>query len=94
MSDTGRFFVTVGTRTFCVEPIDNAVGKRKQWGDIDPVTKKTTGDYGEKSRGAIHEDESIITTENGFKNIVMLEPGVSPIGFIDQLLAAEKNLKT
>lgn len=93
MSDTGRFFVTVGNRKFCVEPIDNNVGKRKQWGDIDPVTKKTTGDYGEKSRGAIHEDDSIITTENGFKNIITLPGGVSPLGYIQDLIE-KQNLKT
>lgn len=93
MSDMGRFYVKVGTRTFCVEPIDNNVGKRKQWGDVDPVTKKITGTYGEKERGAIHEDDSIITSENGFKNIVMLPAGTSPTGYIDMLLEQE-NLKT
>lgn len=92
MSDTGRFYVTVGTRTFCVEPIDNNVGKRKQWGDVDPVTKKVTGTYGEKSRGAIHEEDSIITEENGFKNITMLPAGTSPMGYIDML--QQENLKT
>lgn len=90
MSDTGRFFVTVGKRTFCVEPIDNNVGKHKQWGDIDPASKKIEGNYGEKYRGAIHEEDSIITEENGFKNIVMLEPGTSPMGFISELLAKEQ----
>lgn len=94
MSDSGRFFVTIGNRTFCVEPIDNNVGKRKQWGDIDPATKTMSGGYGEKSRGAIHEDDSIITEENGFKNITMLPAGTSPMGYITQLLEDEKNKKT
>ena len=93
MSDTGRFYVTYGTRTFCVEPIDNNAGKHKQWGDIDPATKRIEGDYGEKYRGAIHEDESIITKENGFKNIVTLPGGTSPLGYIQDLIEQE-NLKT
>jgi hypothetical protein len=31
-----------------------------------------------------------ITEENGFKNIIELEPGVSPEGYIEQLLRNEK----
>ncbi len=92
MSVTGRFYVkTKDGRTFCVEPIDNSHGKAKiGWGDVDPVTKKLTGDYDGKFVGSIHEDESIITKENGFRNISMLPAGVSPIGFIEQLIAEGK----
>jgi hypothetical protein len=91
MSKSGRFYVTTpGGRTFCVEPIDNSSSHHAEWGDVDPATKKVTGSYGEKHKGAIHEDESIITKENGFKNIVMLPPGVSPMGYIDQLIADGK----
>ena len=90
MSDSGRFYVIVEGRKFCVEPIDNSVGKRKQWGDVDVVTKKTTGDYGEKHRGAIHESDSIITEGNGFKNIVTLPGGVSPLGYIAELVEKSK----
>lgn len=92
MSNTGRFYVTTKEgRKFCVEPIDNSLGKGKQkWGDIDPATKKLTGDYNGKEVGAIHENDSIITEENGFKNIVMLPAGTSPMGYINQLLADGK----
>jgi len=40
------------------------------WGDIDPATKKVTGSYGNKYKGAIKADESMITKENGFENII------------------------
>ena len=69
MSNTGRYYVKIGNRTFCVEPIDNTLGKdRKKWGDINPSTKEVEGNYGNKHIGAIHEDDSIITEKNGFKN--------------------------
>ena len=91
MSITGRHFVTIGSRTFCIEPIDAYVGKRSTWGDLDPVTKKLTGDYGNKYPGAVHPDDSIITEANGFKNIVELPAGTSPMGFIMDLIDKEKN---
>jgi len=87
MSKTGRYYIKKGDRTFCVEPIDNNQGKgRENFGNINPVTKKVEGNYGDKHIGSIHEDDSIITEENGFKNIVTLEPGVSPNGYIEGLL--------
>jgi hypothetical protein len=94
MSDTGRFYVTTPEgRTFCVEPIDNKP-HHAEWGDVDPASKKLmTGTYGEKFRGSVHEDDSIITKENGFKNIVMLPAGTSPMGYIDMILAKEKAAK-
>ena len=45
-------------------------GHRATWGDIDPATKKLTGSYGNKSTGAIDAEDSIITKENGFDEIV------------------------
>ena len=80
MSNTGRFYIKKGDRLFCVEPIDNSkgMGKRK-WGNLNPATGNIEGNYGNK--GSITEEESIITKENGFKNIIMLEEGVSPIGY-------------
>lgn len=87
MSNTGRYYVKVDGRTFCVEPIDNTEGKsRKQWGDVNPATKEVEGNYGNKYLGAIHEDESIITEENSFKNIINLKPGQSPDDYINKLL--------
>lgn len=91
MSDTGRYYVKVGERTFCVEPIDNTAGKgRKHWGDIDPATKTVTGNYGNKSIGAIHEDDSIITKENGYDEIYNIGIGESPDSFIQRLLKNEE----
>jgi len=83
--DTGRYYITdfKTKRTFCVEPIGD---DRTNWGDVDPVTKKLTGDYGKKHRGSIDEADSIITKENGFKNIVTLPAGESPQSYIDNLL--------
>ncbi len=87
MSATGRFYVrTKEGRVFCVEAIDPYVGKQRLWGDFDPVTKKHTGNYGDKNPGAIHPDDSIITEENGFKNITTLPAGTSPMAYIHMLL--------
>ena len=82
MSDNGRYTYTdiKSGRKFVIEPIGD---DRNNWGDFDPVTKKFTGNYGEKHRGSIDEKESIITKENGFKNIVDLGPGISPESYIE-----------
>ena len=85
MSSNGRFYVKQGGRTFVVEPIGNPNAREKH-GDIDPITKKMTGSYGEKYPGTIHPSESIISEDNGFKNIVTLEPGHSPFDYINKLL--------
>ena len=87
MSDTGRQFYTdlkTGKR-YVIEVIDNSRGKGSNWGDLDPATKKVTGSYGNKHIGSIHEDDSIITKENGFDEIYTLGPGESPYSFIDNL---------
>lgn len=88
MSKTGRFYVkTESGRVFCIEPIDDTP-VRKRWGDIDPASKKLTGSYGEneENRGSIRSEESIITEENGFKNIITLPPGENPLDYIEKLL--------
>ena len=83
--DTGRFIVKsmVTGKTYFVEPIDD--GPRTEWGDLNPATKKIEGDYGTKHRGAVSEKDSMITKENGFENITTLEPGVSPIDYINRI---------
>jgi hypothetical protein len=87
MSKTGRHYFTANGRTFFIEPImPNATYKGKGWGDVDPASGKVTGGYGNKHRGAITEDESVITKENGFKNIFNLPAGVSPYSFIQSLV--------
>jgi hypothetical protein len=81
MSTTGRYFVRDprSGRVFCVEPINRRDQKLddQQW---------TNGGIDQVRGGAIHEDESIITRENGFTNITHLPPGTSPDSFIEMLV--------
>lgn len=78
---TGRFMITskVTGVSYYVEPVGNP---RTNWGDLDPATKKVTGSYGTKYRGSVDEKDSIVTEENGFKNVVTLPPGQSPLDYI------------
>lgn len=57
----------------------------KNWGDLDPATKKVTGSYGQKYKGAITEEESLITESNGFKKGEIHEGTGSPYGTIISL---------
>lgn len=84
--ETGRFIVYSPRtgKTYFVEPIEGA--HTPKWGSIDPATgnlmhKKGDGKY----KGGIRADESLITEENGFKNIRMLDVGVSPHLAIDYI---------
>ena len=68
--ETGRevvFFPETGKEYF-IEYIEPR-GYRTSWGDIDPASRKVTGSYGKKTKGAINEGESLITKENGFEDI-------------------------
>lgn len=81
--DTGRFIVK-STKTgiaYFVEPIDD--GAPPDWGDVDLITKKTTGSYGQKHKGAVRPSDSLISKENGFENVVSLSPGKSPMAHIN-----------
>lgn len=83
--ETGRFIVkSIKTgKTYFVEAIDG--DERTVWGDYNPSTKKfETGNYG-KYKGSIKPNESMITEENGFDKIHTLEPGVSPLDYIDKI---------
>lgn len=84
MSTTGRYFYRdLGTgRTFCIEPVSDRGQKvdDQQW---------TNGGIDQVRGGAIREEESIITAENGFRNIAHLPPGVSPDGYIQTLLRGQ-----
>ena len=69
--ETGRevvFFPETG-KEYYVEYIEPR-GHSVTWGDVDPATKKLTGTYGAKHNGGIKANESLITKENGFDNIV------------------------
>lgn len=77
---------------FTVEVIDNSIGKSKRvWGDINPATGEIEGSYGNKHVGAIHEKDSIITEEKGYKNIVTLPKGCSPGAYIEQRMKQLNN---
>jgi hypothetical protein len=81
----GKFYVrdTETGRLFLVEPLGfDKVG----WGDIDPATKKVQGDYGQKHIGSVSEKNSVVTEDNGFKNIIDVGPGESPFAAIEKLL--------
>lgn len=80
--ETGRFIVTSERtgKTYYVEPIGHS---GVSWGDMDPATKKVSGSYGDKYRGSIDAKDSLITEENGFKNIQMLDKGTSPLHAIE-----------
>lgn len=82
--DTGRFIVYSERtgKTYYVEPI--ITSHTPVWGSIDPATgnlmhKKGDGKY----RGGISPNESLISEENGFKNIRLLDRGTSPHNAID-----------
>lgn len=84
--ETGRF-ISVSKRTgakYYVEVI--MTEHTRAWGSIDPATgdlmhKKGDGKY----TGGIKDKESLITAENGFEKIHMLERGMSPHAWIDHL---------
>jgi hypothetical protein len=83
-ADNGRFIVKSFRtgRTYVVEAIGDP---HTVWGDMNPSTKKLTGNYGDKYKGSIKEEESLITSENGFYNISTLQPGQSPFDAIDKI---------
>jgi len=83
--ETGRFIVTSQRtgKTYAVEPLVGA--HTPQWGDVDPATKKLTGKYGKKYDGAVKPEDSLITEENGFTNIQVLDKGTSPHAAIEHL---------
>lgn len=82
--ETGRMIVTslkTGKKYF-VEAIGS--GYNEVWGDVDPATKKMTGSYGDKYTGSVRPEQSLITEENGFKNITTLKVGESPFNEIER----------
>ena len=84
MSTTGRYYIRdlQSGRVFCVEPINRRDQKLHDlgWinGGIDPVTG-----------GSVAEADSIITPENGFRDITYLPPGSSPDGYVEMLLKGQ-----
>lgn len=88
MSKTGRYWIVVNGRRFCVEPLherdqkENDVAFRNGGLDGKQVKNEARG-------GSISPEDSTITKENGFKRILVLPPGVSPEDGIRQLLESE-----
>ena len=84
MNHNGTFYVkSIRTgKIYYVEPLD---GHTEEWGSVDPSTGEFTYKKGWlKYVGGIKEKDSIITVENGFKNIRDLKPGVSPLSEIEK----------
>jgi len=81
---TGRFIVKskITGKKYYIEVIGNL--HSADWGDLDPATKKMTGNYGERYEGCVSEKDSLITPENGFEKIKLLDPGISPLSEIDK----------
>ena len=83
--ETGRFIVHSARtgKTYAVEPMGNV---KTDWGSIDPATGNLMNKKGhDKYRGSIDPEDSLITEENGFKNIQVLDIGTSPFHAIDVL---------
>lgn len=83
--DSGRFVVDSYRtgKSYFVEPM--GPDRAADWGDVNPSTKKTEGSYGQNYRGSISESESLITKENGFRNIYYSGVGGSPFSVIDEI---------
>lgn len=78
-----RFYVICKSgRKFCVEAIGNV---RTDWGNITYGEQKGLEKVSAKETNTIQPEDSIITKENGFKNIATLAPGTSPFGYIEVL---------
>lgn len=78
--ETGRFiYISERTgKTYFVEPILGA--HTPKWGSVDPATGKLMHKKGDgKYTGAVEKEDSLITEENGFRNIQTLKPGISPL---------------
>lgn len=80
---SGRFYVYMQSgRKFCVEPYGTS---HTDWGNYNPATRKIEKVTAKDADEVIDESNTQITLENGYKNICILEPGMSPIGFIEML---------
>lgn len=85
VDETGRHMVvslTTGVRYF-VEPIGD--GRGGDWGSENPATKEIEHKKGDgKFTGSVTLNESLVTEENGFKEVKLLDPGESPMSEIER----------
>ena len=85
---TGRYYVidSATGRKFCVEPISARDEKTTDRvitnGGFDGESVKNKSQV---EGGSVHEAESIITEENGFRDVTTLRAGVNPNGYIAYL---------
>ena len=83
--ETGRFKV-ISSKTgveYFIEPIGN--GRPADWGSYNPSTGNIENKKGfDKFTGSVKIDESIVTEENGFKNVITLGVGESPFSEIEK----------
>ena len=84
--ETGRFIVNSYRtgKTYFIEPI--GPDRPADWGSYNPSTGKIENKKGfDKFTGAINENDSMITLENGFEDIRYSGVGGSPFSVIDEL---------
>ena len=91
--ETGRFIVkslTTG-KTYYVEPVGN--GHLDGWGDIDPATKKMTGNYGEDSVQSKIYDDKMFSATIDLKNIggFCADAGMVAVFLLDEVLKYNPN---
>jgi hypothetical protein len=92
---TGRYYVKdqATGRVFCVEPIsernEKTTGKVFINGGFDGNAEKNKSN---PLGGSIHEEDSIITTDNGFTDITTLPAGTSPNSYIEYLCRTGKKV--
>lgn len=81
MSNRRYMVYTKSGRKFMVEEIGDP---HVSWGNVIPGANKMESVYA-KMDDVITEKDSQITQENGYKNIVILNPGTSPLGYIEAI---------
>lgn len=75
MSESGRYFVRLPNgRTFTIEPVKERVERAKDW---------TNGGIEKPEGGATPDSASVITEENGYRNIQVVQ---NPMDVIDQAM--------
>ena len=90
IEQTGRYYVKdqATGRTFCVEPLsdrsEKLTDKIFKNGGYDTTSEKNKS---QPLGGSIYEEDSIITEENGFKNIGISQ---NPADYIEKLLSNVK----
>jgi hypothetical protein len=84
-TQTGRFTVksTRTGRTYYIEPQGDP---HIEWGSVDQSSGKMNVKKGwKRNMGSTEKDESLITEDNGFKNITTLRAGMSPLAYIESI---------